>query len=630
MIKKSYKFRIFVCFLTLSVIFILISGLFSVQLFRMKINRDFVQSDIEAFGKISVSLSSAFERAETALENIGNNDVIANSVARDEAGFRRVNAELFEQTREIRDFSTISVYENGNCAYSTSTGSADDSLPVYFSVLSSTQAAQGNTVYSLMSKQAGSAGRETKEPVLGIAKAIGNGESCLVRIDRQGFDKLLSGLVTSGKGFILANSFWEPVYIAGTANTEILAQFRSNILSKKTFSDGYADNAYAQKIGDMGLWGIYVTPPVMIGSAVRSMYTIIIVLTVISIGLSLFMSNRLSNSLSEPLGALAKAMKKLRGGDLDTRMETDREDEFGQLAAGFNKMSGQLKSYMEERIEKEKELNRTQIGMVTAQLNPHFLYNTLDTIKWLAKDNGVQTIADLSSKLAKILRRSISGPAFCTIDDELDLVRNYCDIQEVRFDNKFEVIINTDEGVGECRIPKLIIQPVVENSIIHGLENCDFGRIEINVRRVSRAAGSYAGSESYEGMDGYDGMAGYQGDEGFEHADGNKGADSHEGVDGFDAAKNYEKKRRSYTQITEAGRALGGIIVITVEDNGCGIDEETAGKLRNRDRKGLEGHLGMLNVDTILRLNYGPEYGLTAEHAANGGTRVTLTLPEMK
>lgn len=592
-INKSYKHRIFVCFLTLSVIFILISGLFSVQLFRLKINRDFVRSDIEAFGKINVSLATAFEKAETALYTIRNNDVIANPVTREQEGLRRVNAELFENTREIRDFSSVSIYEGGNCTYSTSTGSANMSLPVYFSVISSARSAKGDTVYSLISGASGSAGRENGEPVLGIAQAIGEGESCIVRIDHQGFDRLLSGLVASGKGFILANEFWEPVYTVGTADTQILAQFRSNILSGKKFSLGFSDNAYVMKVGSTGLWGIYLTPPVMIGSAVRSMYRILIILTVISIGLSLFMSNRLSDSLSQPIGELTKAMKRLRGGDLDARMETDRADEFGQLAAGFNKMSGQLKKNMEERIEREKELNRTQIGMVTAQLNPHFLYNTLDTIKWLAKDNGVQTIADLSSKLAKILRRSISGPAFCKIEDELDLVRNYCDIQAVRFDNKFEVRINTDEGIGECRIPKLIIQPVVENSIIHGLENCDHGEIEINVRKVSRASAGY---------------------------DADNDADT--------TVRNADRK--AFMENPEAGRATGGIIVITVEDNGCGIDDETAVKLRNRDIKGLEGHLGMMNVDTILRLNYGPEYGLTAENAAGGGTRVTLTLPEMR
>ena len=598
-IKKSYKLRIFVCFLTLSVIFILVSGLFSVQIFRIKINRDFVQNDITAFGKISVSLTSAFERAEAALDNIKNNEVIANSVTREQSDLRLVNAELFENTREIRDFSTISIYEDGTCAYSTSAGNTSESLPVYFSVLNSAQSAMGGTVYATLKGNAGQSGRESGVMALGIAKAIGSRESCVVRIDSQGFDRLLSGLISSGKGFILANSFWEPVYIAGTADTEILAGFRNNILSGKKYSDGYSDNAYAQKIGDTGLWGIYITPPVMIGSAVRSMYRILIILTVISIALSLFMSNRLSDSLSQPIGALTKAMKKLRGGDLDTRMETDREDEFGQLAAGFNKMSGQLKSYMEERIEREKELNKTQIGMVTAQLNPHFLYNTLDTIKWLAKDNGVQIIADLSSKLAKILRRSISGPAFCTIDDELELVGNYCDIQEVRFDNKFEMEIRAEEGTGVFLIPKLIIQPIVENSIIHGLENCDSGRISIEVRRVNSAVSDHDAAEN----------------------DGE--------YDSFDRNKAENRHPVSVDRSPEAGSPAGGLIVITVIDNGCGIDDETARKLRNRDRQALEGHIGLLNVDTIIRLNYGNEYGLTAERAGESGTRVTITLPAM-
>ncbi|MCR5330180.1 MAG: sensor histidine kinase [Lachnospiraceae bacterium] len=607
-IKRSYKFRIFVCFLTLSVVFILISGLFSVQLFRMKINRDFVTNDTEAFGKISLSLSSAFERAQTVLENIRKNDIIADSGERDKAGFRRVNAELFENSRQIRDFSSVSIYENGNCTYSTSVGVAEEKLPEYFSILSSARSAGGNTVFSLMNGISGAAGRENSGPVLGIAGNLGDGESCIVRIDRQGFDSLLSGLVTSGKGFILANSFWEPVYTSGTADTEILAGFRNNILSGKKFSEGFPDNAYVCRIGDTGLWGIYITPPVMIGSAVRSMYRILILLTVISIALSLFMSNRLSNSLSQPIGALTRAMKRLRGGDLDTRMETDREDEFGQLAAGFNKMSGQLKSYMEERIEKEKELNRTQIGMVTAQLNPHFLYNTLDTIKWLAKDNGVQTIADLSSKLAKILRRSISGPAFCTLNEELELVRNYCDIQEVRFDNKFGFSIDADPALGNCVIPKLIIQPIVENSIIHGLADYDSGRIAIEVHKVTAAGnGSVGVNEDMKipvsGREEYD--------------DGAEGYRPHSGALGIDENR-------------EAGKPCGGIIVISVTDNGCGIDDETAMRLRNRDRKGLAGHIGLLNVDTIIRLNYGSEYGLTAERAGESGTKVTLTLPEMR
>ena len=587
-IRKSYKRRMFICFLTLSVVFILISGLFSVQLFRMKINRDFVQNDLNAFGKIRETLTSAFEMAETALNDIRENEVISDALRTGGSNTREVNSELFANTRRIRDFSTICIYENGECTYSTSVGSTYLKLPVYFSILKSASLAEGNAVYSVMDALASQTGKDTGSRSLGIAGTFENTGTCVIRIDSSGFDRMLDGLIESGKGFILANEFWEPVYVAGTANVQVLADFRNNIISEKDYAQGFADNAYARKLGDTGLWGIFITPPVMIGSAVRSMYTIIMILTVISIALSLFMSNRLSDSLTQPIGQLTKAMKRLRNGDLDARVENDREDEFGQLATGFNKMSGQLKTYMEERIEKEKELNRTQIGMVTAQLNPHFLYNTLDTIKWLAKDNGVQTIADLSSKLAKILRRSISGPAFCSIGEELELVRNYCDIQAVRFDNKFEIDIRAEEGTETYRIPKLIIQPVVENSIIHGLENYDSGHIEILVRKVNSQINDY-GEES----------------------------------------SNNEEKKTVVRGNTEAGWPAGGIIVIMVTDNGCGIDDDTARKLRNRDREGLEGHIGLLNVDTIIRLNYGNEYGLTAERTGESGTRVTITLPAM-
>ncbi|MBP5332205.1 MAG: sensor histidine kinase, partial [Lachnospiraceae bacterium] len=459
-------------------------------------------------------------------------------------------------------------------------------------------------------------------------KISGNGY-CAVRINSQGFDRLLDGLVGSGKGFMIVNEFWEPVYETGTANDSTVGPFRANLLARDGFDQDFADNAYAEKLGETGLWGIYITPPVMIGSAVRSMYTVILLLTAVSIGLSFRLSSRLSNALSRPIGNLTRAMKKLRSGDLSTRMVVEGEDEFGQLAGGFNKMAERLEKHVEERIEKEKELNRTQIGMVTAQLNPHFLYNTLDTIKWLAKDSGVQTIADLSSKLAKILRRSISGPAFCTLDEELDLVRNYCDIQAVRFDNKFEIIIEADPVLAECVIPKLIIQPIVENSIIHGLADQDSGSIRIEARRVP--AGRNPGQGEY-----LDEMVQYDSQHENDRLFGNDMyyGPQHENNGLYRNDRLYDNSgiygnSRIYEN-REAGRPCGGIIVICVTDNGCGIDEETARLLRNRDREGLSGHIGLLNADTIIRLNYGNEYGLTAEKAAAGGTRVTITLPEMR
>ncbi|MBR4725433.1 MAG: sensor histidine kinase [Lachnospiraceae bacterium] len=586
LIKGSYKRRMFFSFLALSIVFILVSGIVSVQLFRVKIGRDFVANDVEAFAKITERLSAAFDEVGQAIEQIGNNDILKGAASGNDGNFRLINSELFASTRQIREYSNTDIYNGGNCVFSTSASIPKTALPLYFSTLKRADEADGGIAYSEVDK-----GDDAFAGTFKMVRKLTDKGYCIIRIDYQGFDKLLEGLVGSGKGFMLVNEYWEPVYATGTANKGTLETFRQNLFDGKDYNRDFQDNAYARKIGDGGLWGIYITPPVMIGSAVRSMYTVILLLTAISIGLSFLMSNRLSNSLSHPIGNLTRAMKRLRSGDLSTRMETDRDDEFGQLATGFNKMAEQLERHVEEQIENEKELNRTQIGMVTAQLNPHFLYNTLDTIKWLAKDNGVNTIADLSSKLAKILRRSISGPAFCTLNDELELIRNYCDIQAVRFDNKFEVEIQSEEDIGECLIPKLIIQPVVENSIIHGFEDCDSGKIQIEIRKVGMKGNSYP-----------------------------------------DDAETDRTAGKGYLAAIgqEAGRPCGGIIVISVTDNGSGIDPEIALKLRNRDKEGLAGHIGMFNVDTIIRLNYGPEYGLTAERTGESGTKVTITLPAMK
>ncbi len=573
LIKKSYKRRMFFCFLTLSLIFILISGLFSVQIFRMKINREFVQNDIEACSAIGERLTGSLTEIEAVIGSIRDNSTLREAAEGKETDARKVNSELFASTGSIREFSVTDIHRGRECAYSTSVVETEHSIPDYFFALKKASQNTDTIVYS-----AGPAGGEGHSALRAVGK-LGSEGYCVVRIDAQGFDTLIKNLVGSGKGFFLVNTQWEPVYEVGTASDETLALFRSNLFSGAAFDSGFSDNAYAFEIGDTGLWGIYITPPVMISSAVKSMYNIILLLAFISMGLSMFMSNRLSVSLTRPIGKLINAMKSLRSGNLSTRMKIENEDEFGQLAAGFNKMSEQLEKYVNERIEREKELNRTQIGMVTAQLNPHFLYNTLDTIKWLAKDSGEQTIADLSTKLAKILRRSISGPAFCRLDEELELIGNYCDIQAVRFDNKFEIGITAEPEVRDCIIPKLIIQPVVENSIIHGLQDQDSGRITIEARKIP--------------------------DE-----------------DSLKGGLLYENR--------EAGQPVGGDLVITVTDNGCGIDAETVEKLNKRDREAMEGHIGLLNVDTIIRLNYGERYGVVAAADGEKGTRVTITLPAMK
>ena len=253
-----------------------------------------------------------------------------------------------------------------------------------------------------------------------------------------------------------------------------------------------------------------------------------------------------SSFLSKPIHVLHDAMDEVQEGNLDTHVDMERQDEFGELAENFNIMTKRISSYMEERVRREKELNETQIAMMQSQLNPHFLYNTLDTMKWVAKANHIPEIATLAAKLAKILRTSISSAQFITLQEEMTLVESYAKIQKIRFNGKFDFRYEIAPETEEILVPKLIVQPIVENAVIHGLADADEGHIFV----------------------------------------------------------------RAYLERKE--------LVIEVSDDGCGISDEVIRRLGNRDKEQKNGHIGFYNVDTIIRLHYGKDYGLRAERLAAG------------
>ena len=180
-------------------------------------------------------------------------------------------------------------------------------------------------------------------------------------------------------------------------------------------------------------------------------------------------------------------MDEVQEGNLDTHVDMERQDEFGELAENFNIMTKRISSYMEERVRREKELNETQIAMMQSQLNPHFLYNTLDTMKWVAKANHIPEIATLAAKLAKILRTSISSAQFITLREEMTLVESYAKIQKIRFNGKFDFRYEIAPETEEILVPKLIVQPIVENAVIHGLADADEGHIFVRKSEAKRS-----------------------------------------------------------------------------------------------------------------------------------------------
>lgn len=186
---------------------------------------------------------------------------------------------------------------------------------------------------------------------------------------------------------------------------------------------------------------------------------------------ALLLSRFLSGYMYRPLKSLISYMRKVRKGDFSVRIEEKRKDEFEEVYSGFNRMLDELNNTM-NNLETEKLLNKeAKIHILQEQINPHFLYNTLDTIFSMAKIKGEEVIAKMVFSLSKFFRISLSdGKNIVTLREASELFENYLSIQEIRFPGKFDYQINIPEELMTYMVPKFLLQPFVENSISHGLE----------------------------------------------------------------------------------------------------------------------------------------------------------------
>lgn len=171
-----------------------------------------------------------------------------------------------------------------------------------------------------------------------------------------------------------------------------------------------------------------------------------------------------------PINKLVEGMKKVERGNKHEDIELDRSDELGYLSESFNRMSKKI-DYLVNRIYKEEiALKEAEIKALQAQINPHFLFNTLENINWMAQLNGVPEISETVSALAKLIDGSIGrGDRTISLREELEYIDNYTTVLKNRYEDKFEVIKILDEGLMDKKIPRLLIQPLVENAVKHGI-----------------------------------------------------------------------------------------------------------------------------------------------------------------
>ncbi|WP_141505390.1 cache domain-containing sensor histidine kinase [Paenibacillus luteus] len=198
----------------------------------------------------------------------------------------------------------------------------------------------------------------------------------------------------------------------------------------------------------------------------------IIFYSVFGLAISLLISVGLSHRLSKPIKVLQSDMKQVEKGNFDIQTEIGQMNEIGQLGRSFNLMVSRTKFLMEETIQNQENKRKSELLLLQSQINPHFLYNTLDSIVWMAEQKQHEEVVLMTSALAKLFRASITkDQELVPIRVEVEHITNYLLIQKMRYNEELNYVLDIDEGILGFKTLKILLQPFVENAIYHGIRS---------------------------------------------------------------------------------------------------------------------------------------------------------------
>lgn len=213
-----------------------------------------------------------------------------------------------------------------------------------------------------------------------------------------------------------------------------------------------------------------------------SLLAITLVITIGVLFVLLPISSLAVRGIVKPIRELLDSMHKFKNGDFNQRVDCEAKDEMGELTQHYNSMVQNIKELIDTNYTSKIREHQSELMALQAQINPHFLYNTLDSIFWKAQEDGSKAAAKMIYALSRIFRLSLNrGQGLTTLRCEAELLEHYLEIQKERFSGKLRVTLDITPEAAECKLPKLILQPFVENAIIHGIERSEQGG-EVTVR----------------------------------------------------------------------------------------------------------------------------------------------------
>lgn len=310
-----------------------------------------------------------------------------------------------------------------------------------------------------------------------------------------------------------------------------------------------------RKIEDLPLYiYIYMDRSSVYSGFYNTMGTVIWIV-LICLAVIFIISRSMSRLLVKRIEHLTTCINQVESGNMEIDIEDTSSDEIGVLIRSFRNMLDQIQRLISEVYESKITQQKLEMQALQAQINPHFLYNTLSLINWKAISVGEDDISMITLALSDYYRTTLNkGENFITISGEMVNIQSYLAIQLIMHDYEFDVKYQVDSSLGEYRMPKLILQPLIENALEHGLDVKEEGDKKIIIS----------------------------------------------------CQQNDED------------------IIWTVEDNGVGMDQETAQNLIKTHAKGY----GVKNVNDRLALLYGENYELYIESCPGEGTKVTIHIPK--
>lgn len=482
----SIKSKLAICFLALGLIPILVFGFISYSLYLESMYKNVTSYSYEVIERIDKNMETYISDIENILQ-LGGDYYFQQYLKLDEAGDiegnRKYTVRIWENFDSMRKMKTDLV----NIRLIANSGQTISCFGNYWGDVS-----QDPLYNELVRKKSDDMSIQPpyvniqNKLVFSIGKAI-NGNSVgeqgimCIDIDVEFLNKICKDIKMGENGYIfLAEKTGNIIFLPENFDKQGYSkEIAQNVATQKSDSGSFIDKSdgtnylVTYKTSKITGWKIIgvsseweMTKDIKMVNRIFYWFipTIIIVILLLTIYLTTILTN--------PIRELRSLMKQASENDLSINANIRTRDEIGQLGNSFNKMMNKIKELMEKVVDDQLKIRQMEMKVMQEQIKPHFIYNTLDSIIGLLEQKRNDDAMDIIDSLGKFFRTSLShGREVVLVREEIDHIRSYLTIQQFRFSNKFDYLFEIDNEIYKYRTIKLVLQPLVENAIYHGVKN---------------------------------------------------------------------------------------------------------------------------------------------------------------